>query len=189
MLASLRDARPAGPGYGTWNAGGEAEFATWREFLLAIADDEPHHRTAGWTRKLRSSPGGDAGLARYMAMLESVAIDDVQRCVVHSDLINRNVHVHGGTISGVFDWGCSLYGDQLFDLAWLEFWSPWHPNLDLTSLRVGPVDAAGSNIERRLLACLLYIGLGHIVYNAHLEDWPEVANVERRLAAVCEQFG
>ena len=121
----------------------------------------------------------------YLNKLDDVAIDDVPRSVVHSDLINRNVLVQAGSVAGVFDWGCSLYGDHLFDLAWFEFWSPWHPNLDLAPLRASLSDALGSNVERRLMASLLYIGLAHIVYNAHQEDWSGVESVERRLAEVC----
>ena len=25
-------------------------------------------------------------------------------------------------ISGIFDWGCSLCGDHLYELAWFDFW-------------------------------------------------------------------
>lgn len=185
MLSALRDASPIGTGFGMWDVSGNAEFSTWREFLLAIGGDEPHHRIAGWSHKLRTSAGGNAAFVRYLQQLDEVAVDDVPRSLVHSDLINRNVHVRGSQVTGVFDWGCSLYGDHLFDLSWFEFWSPWHPDLDLTPLLATLSSALGANLERRRLACLLYIGLAHIVYNAHLEDWSSVADVERRLAQLC----
>ena len=37
--------------------------------------------------------------------------------IVHSDLLNRNVLVHGGRMSGVIEWGNALYGDPLYDIA------------------------------------------------------------------------
>ena len=35
--------------------------------------------------------------------------------------------VDGGRITAVLDWGCSLYGDFLYELAWMQFWLPWYP--------------------------------------------------------------
>jgi hygromycin-B 4-O-kinase len=189
VLAALREAEPVGDGFGIWDHTGTAAHSTWRSFLMEIADDEPHHRIHGWSQKLRRSEGGGARFARFLHVLDEVAVDDVPRSIIHSDLINRNVHVQSSRVTGVFDWGCSAYGDHLFDLAWFEFWSPWHPNLDLVPLRATIADALGAQVEQRFLACLLYIGLAHIVYNAHLDNWPEVANVERRLAEVHGQFG
>ena len=168
-----------------WGADGRAEYASWRDFLLAIGDDEPHHRIAGWSSKLRESPGRDAALVHYLRELDALATNEVPRSVIHSDLINRNVHVEGDSVTGVFDWGCGAFGDHLFDLAWFEFWSPWHPNLDLAPLLASKSDALGRDIDRRYAACLLYIGLAHIVYNSHLEDWSGVADVESRLAQLC----
>ena len=51
------------------------------------------------------------------------------RHVIHMDLLNRNVLVSedGTRIEAVFDWGCSAYGDFLYDVAWFTFWAPWHP--------------------------------------------------------------
>lgn len=91
--------------------------------------------------------------------------------LVHADWINKNVHVHDGRIVGIFDWGCSRFSDHLYDLAWFEFWAPWHPELNVGLLRRALVDrwrAAGVDPLQnpdRLRACLLHIGLDHIVYN------------------------
>ncbi len=41
--------------------------------------------------------------------------------------------------------------------------------------------AVMSDRQRRLTVCHLYIGLDHLAYNAHLEDWGEVAAGEERL--------
>jgi aminoglycoside phosphotransferase (APT) family kinase protein len=84
-------------------------------------------------------------------------------------------------VTGVFDWGCSAYGDHLLELAWFDFWSPWHPALDLAPLMATTSIALGERVEQRYLACLLYIGLGHLAYNAHLEDWSALVGVEQRL--------
>ena len=76
----------------------------------------------------------------------------------------------------MFDWGCSLYGDHLYELAWFEFWAPWCPELDIPYLRSElerhwrAVGYAPADKEARLRACYLHIGLDHLAYNAFIED-------------------
>ncbi|MDH4168514.1 MAG: aminoglycoside phosphotransferase family protein [Acidimicrobiia bacterium] len=116
------------------------------------------------------------------------------RSLVHADLINGNVHVQGDSISGVFDWGCALYGDHLYDLAWLEFWSPWHWNLDVGRLRraLGRTwrrnggEPTGAN--RRLLACHRHIGLDHLAYSAHLGHQRAIVDVAHRMRTVTAEL-
>src|SRR5207302_3215091 len=50
-----------------------------------------------------------------------------ERHLVHSDLLNFNVLVHDERVAGVIDWGSALYGDFVWDIAWLTFWQPWYP--------------------------------------------------------------
>jgi hygromycin-B 4-O-kinase len=123
-------------------------------------------------------------------LLKSVANDSAPRCLIHGDLVNRNVLVDQDRISAVFDWGCSRYGDHLYDLAWFEFWAPWFPSLD--------IDLLGLELERRwralgyvphqrderLLACYLHIGLEHLAYNAYLGDIPALAATAERMQAL-----
>jgi hygromycin-B 4-O-kinase len=43
---------------------------------------------------------------------------------VHGDMVNHNVLVQDPRITAVIDWGNALYGDWLYDAAWLIFWWP-----------------------------------------------------------------
>ena len=178
------------PGWGSWDGAGRARCRSWREVLLTVGDDGPEHRTHGWRAALRASPGGDAAFLHWLRLLEDVATDDVPRSLLHRDLINRNVHFSDGRITGVFDWACGSYGDHLYDLAWFEFWAPWHPNLDVRLLR-DCLEArwrraghAWADVDRRLLACHLHIALDHLAYNAHLGDWRTLGQVDARVAAL-----
>ena len=78
--------------------------------------------------------------------------------------MNRNVLVQEERITAVFDWGCALYGDHLYDLAWFEFWAPWTPQLDIEHLKAQllrrwqEVGYAPEDKEARLTACYLHIG-------------------------------
>jgi hygromycin-B 4-O-kinase len=176
----------AASGFGGWGGDGQAPFAAWRDFLLRVGDDTPDRRTHGWRAKLATSPEDVAAFEWGYDLLARCASDSVQRYLVHCDLINRNVLVDSERITGVFDWGCSLYGDHLYDLAWFEFWAPWSPALDIGLLRAlleqrwREVGHWPEDMATRLRACYLHIGLDHLAYNAYLGDWPTlIATAER----------
>ena len=174
-------------GFGGWGAEGRASCASWSDHLLTVGEDTPERRTHGWRKRLAASPAGEAAFTWGFDLLERVASDAVPRCLVHCDLINRNVLVDDDRITAVFDWGCSLYGDHLYDLAWFEFWAPWHPQLDMHDLRSElerrwrEVGYAPADKESRLMSCYLHIGLDHLAYNAHLGDWSTLAATAERM--------
>ena len=95
--------------------------------------------------------------------------------------------VANARISGIFDWGCSLYGDHLYELAWFEFWGPWTPQLDVQYLRLKleerwrDVGYSPADKEARLMACYLHIGLDHLAYNAYLGDWATLLATAERM--------
>lgn len=178
---------PPKSGIGGWGGEGQAPYTAWSEHLLAVADDGPLRRTYGWTEKLATFPQGPDTFKWGFELLKGMASHAVPRCLVHCDLINRNVLVEKGKLSGVFDWGCALYGDHLYDLAWFEFWAPWYPKLDTTYLRSAlerhwtEVGYAPENKDSRLLACYLHIGLDHLAYNAYFENWSDLAETVKRM--------
>ncbi len=182
-------------GWGVWDGRGHARYAGWREFLLSVGDDSPLHRTHGWSQRLRNSPGGDAAFRWGYELLAEIAADNAPHNLVHCDLINRNVHVLDDKISGIFDWGCAMYGDHLYELALFEFWAPWHRELDIVSLhelvdqRWIAAGYATTERQERRLACLLHIGLQHLAYNAYLEDWTTLAQVEARMRVLVGERG
>ena len=175
-------------GYGDWNAVGDAPQQSWHEFLLAVDADVPTRRTYGWRQKLIASPIGDDLFRSGHARLAELSADlDVDRSVVHGDLINRNVFVIDARITGVLDWGCSFYGDFLYDIAWLQFWSPWFEALaamdpcEQVKDHYASIGLAVPNFDERLRCCMIHIGLDHLAYNAH------VGNI-KDLVAVAEQL-
>lgn len=177
------------PGYGNWDARGHARDASWAAFLLSIDADTPALRTHGWRRKLAESPLGDELFRAGHALLAQLAATlPTSRCIVHSDLINRNVLVSEERIAAIFDWGCSFYGDFLYDVAWLEFWSPWHPPLAAVDVRerarqhYAAIGLAVPELDARIRCCMLHIGLAHLAYNAHTGDHGALAATAERMA-------
>jgi hygromycin-B 4-O-kinase len=180
-------------GYGGWDESADAGHVSWREFLLGVDRDAPDRRTHGWRRRLIDAAGGDAVFrAGYekLALLVDAGAD--VRHVVHGDLINRNVLVADDCIAGVFDWGCSFYGDFLYDVAWFEFWAPWHEamaGLDLRRYAREHYAAIGLDVpdlDARLRGCMIHIGLDHLAYNAWAGQANDLAAVSERLLPLLE---
>jgi hygromycin-B 4-O-kinase len=182
---------PDASGYGIWNADGRAPYGSWREFLFSVDLDVRELRTHGWRQKLIDSPLGDASFVAGLEVLRELA-DGLtpERSVVHADLSNRNVLVDGDRITAVFDWGCSLYGDFLYDIAWLAFWEPWYPaltELDIRSRAREHYDAIGLDVpdfDVGIRACMLHIGLDHHAWNAITGDHATLALVADRTTSL-----
>jgi hygromycin-B 4-O-kinase len=188
-LDALRTADiSATAGFGGWGDGGDAPHPSWRAFLSTVDDDPPGHRTHGWRQRLLDSPVGDRSFRQAHArMLELAAAFPGERSLVHNDLLNRNALAAEGHVTAVLDWGCSIYGDFVYDLATLVFWSPWH-------MAIGASDPLGRakahyasigldvpDLDARLRCCSLHIGLEHLGYNAFLGDIEALRRVEARL--------
>lgn len=177
-------------GFGGWDADGHAANSSWRSRLLEVAEDRPDQRGYGWHETLATSAGGKATFDWGLDLLKQVADDAVPRSLLHCDLTNRNVLVKGDRITGVFDWGCSVYGDHLYDLARFEFWSPWHPQLDMEALRTAIEQRwmergySPENKVSRLKACYLHIGLEHLAYHAQLGNWTTLLEIAKRMRAL-----
>lgn len=175
-------------GFGRWAASGDAPFASWSSFLLAVEHGPaPISRISGWRERLAASPTRTGPFDRAYERLQHLAgrLPDV-RHLVHADLLNGNVLVSGATVSAVLDWGNALYGDFLYDVAWFELWSPWCPawhGIDFAAEAQRHFGARGIDVphfEARMTACLIQIGLDGQAYSAFKERWDDVEETARR---------
>ena len=176
-------------GYGIWAPDGTGPAASWAQALLAISHETA--RVPGWRAALAASPVGtgrfDLGYARLRELAEGLPDE---RHIVHGDLVNRNVLVQGPRITAVIDWGNALYGDWLYDAAWLIFWWPWFPQWQDIDI-VAELDQHWQQhgglpplLHRRLRACLVHIGLDAMAYNAYRRRWDDLARVTSQLSGL-----
>src|SRR5918995_2819024 len=195
LFAALDAARrvdcSASSGYGIWGADGNAPHQSWRAALLAIADDRPGERTHGWRERLIASPTGSGPFDEALARLEALIPDSApRRHLIHSDLLNYNVLVADSRISAVLDWGCAMYGDFLYDLAWFAFWAPWYAawrGIDFRREAARHYASTGLTVprfEERLTCCQIHIGLAAQAYNAFKERWDALEETAQRTIEV-----
>lgn len=187
-LAAMRTADLSdAAGFGGWRASGRAESPSWREWLLGIAERPATRGAPGWRELLKDSSTGVGPYERgYARMRELVDLCPEERHLVHDDLINFNVLVDGDRISAVLDWGSSIYGDFLYDIAKLAFYQPWYPawrNIDFAAEARGYYDAVGLEVPHfleRLTCYMLRIGIGDMAYSAFRKRWEQVESKARR---------
>ena len=185
-------------GYGTWGPDGRGPQRTWQEALLRKFDgDRPDSRIYGWRTALEQSPGGAKHFDSAFDVLAGLAERmPSERRVIHSDLLYHNVLVQGDKISAVLDWGNSMYGDHLYDAAWLLYCQPrfttW-PHVDLLGALRRHWEASGpapAELEARLLCYQIHIGLDAQSYNAYKRNWSELKlNTDQTMRLVEEARG
>jgi hygromycin-B 4-O-kinase len=179
-------------GFGLWRGSdGSAAYATWREALLAIATDPPSSRTHGWRERLAhfsdSMRAFECGYARIQKLVDACPNE---RHLLHSDLLNFNVLVQGDRVSAIFDWGASMYGDWLWDLAWITFWQPWYSawaEVDVRGAALAHFSSrglTGTRVEERLQCYELAIGLDGMAYQAFVGHVDNLAWTTRRVEAL-----
>ena len=179
-------------GFGVWRGDGSGPHPTWRAALLAVEDDPPDGRIHGWRQQLsRSAPGARAFERGYQQLRDLVDACPEERHLVHSDLLYYNVLVAGDRIVAVLDWGSSLYGDFLWDLAWFTFWQPWYawPSIDFvleTRRHFADIGLDVPRFAERVRCCELAIGLEGMAYQAFRERWTDVEATARRILAVID---
>ncbi len=175
MLITMREVDSSGThGYGGWDADGNGLFESFADQLLDVTRDDPKERGGGWSAFLSQHPYEQSVFDRGAEkMRELSAFLSTDRQLIHMDTINYNVNVVGHAINGIYDWGCAMWGDAIYDLAWFRFWNPWYPawaDLDIPGKLESMVGIEGDYSAERMMSCLLHIGIGHIRYNAFLGD-------------------
>lgn len=169
-------------GLGGWDMNGNGHFTSFADQLLDVANDSsPSERGGGWSERLRPHSHAQMVFDEGMIVLRDLVqhIPTVRQ-LIHQDTINYNVTVNQHQISGIFDWGCAMWGDALYDLAWFRFWNPWYPqwaSIGVPERLEHLVGTDGSHAGLRMRCYLLHIGLMHIRYNALIENWTAMNEV------------
>lgn len=180
-------------GYGVWRADGNAPHPTWRSALLAAGDEQPGSRVHGWKARLLAFPERARAFEQAVAALSGlVHFCPEARHLIHSDLLHYNVLVRGRRVTALLDWGSALYGDFLYDIAWLSFWSPWYPawrGVDVAAearRHYAAISLEIPHVAERLRCYAIHIGLDGQAYSAFRGRWDDVDATARRTRAMID---
>ncbi|MEZ4571776.1 MAG: aminoglycoside phosphotransferase family protein [Thermomicrobiales bacterium] len=165
----------ASTGYGDWGGDGNGGYGSWQEFLAAIIENHDAGYFANWHRYFEDSfLERDVFERVYERMLRLAERCPNMRKLVHNDYQFENVLADGERISGVIDWANALYGDPLYDVAWLG-WISTHPGwwfdegMEILRARFG--DAPDFDV--RIACCELHIGLDHFRFYARNDRYDD----------------
>lgn len=194
-LDALRNANISeSAGYGLWDSSGRGAYGSWHNFILDVEHDRPESRIHGWHDHMRDFPHAEAafrvGLTKLQSLVHTCPED---RHVIHGDLLHRNVFVRSAAISGVIDWGCSMYGDFLYDVAMFSFWSIWFPALahvDFPAEALAHYQRMGTsvpNFQQRMQCYQLHIGLSSLAYSILKQRPKNVQFIAHRIMEVAQQ--
>jgi hygromycin-B 4-O-kinase len=180
VLDEIRSVDLAGTtGFGIWRPDGTAPYSGWAQSLLGVGEDKP--RLPGWRDALAASPIGMGPFEQGLRQLQELVADlSDERELIHGDLLSRNILVSGNAVAGVLDWGNSMYGDSLYDAAWLIFCWPLYPQWKSFDIRahirdhlcIGGRPPAG--FDERIHTYEIHIALGAVAHCAFRERWDEV---------------
>jgi hygromycin-B 4-O-kinase len=177
-------------GYGMWDSQGNGSHRTWKEYLLGVDRDVPGERISGWRDALRNSPKGEGPYQEALSRLnELVGYCPEIRTLVHSDL-HLNMLVQDGNVTGVIDWGCSLYGDFLYEHARFAFLSTYYEatkEIDFIAQTRAHLESQSVDLEHfeeRMLAYQIHVGLQAQIYEAFINDHSWLALSADRLVSL-----
>jgi hygromycin-B 4-O-kinase len=168
-LDALQSVPMPGRGFGIWDGpSGDAPCDTWSGYLISTRDRDDA-RLAGWRSALAAHPEVEQLFFRGFERLAVAAASlPTHRNAVHSDLLYGNVLVdQRNNISAMFDWGCSLAGDPVYDAAWVRVWAPFHPGIEPTYVtELARFTFGDDDLEHRMRAYEMHILLAGIQYQA-----------------------
>jgi hygromycin-B 4-O-kinase len=173
-----------GRGYGTFGDDGAGPFASWRESLAAIREEEEPRGFYGKWHHLFA----DSFLERdlfdkvYGRMTELLEHCPAERRLVHGGYDLSNVVGHEGRITGVLDWVDARYGDFLYDVAGLDFWTPGEGYAERCKSRYAAGVGVPPAYEERLLCYQCHHALDALRFNARTGDRDGYAWVRNRIA-------
>jgi hygromycin-B 4-O-kinase len=171
-----------GDGYGQWREPGHGNQPSWRRFLEMVIEEETEGFFAGWHQLFTESfLERDLYEATYRRMLELAACCPEERRILHGDFGFDNVLATGDRIIGVIDWSGLAYGDFVYDLARIDFFSA---NPAVTKLLRERYAATTPHYAERLACYQCWTGLNGLKFYAKANARPSYEWTKQRIAAI-----
>lgn len=161
---AIRNTKIEGNGkFGDWDSKGDAEFDSWKEFIVGKKDDVYKNWEKLYKSTFLEREPVEKITKRINNLLEYLP---EQRHLIHGDYGGNNMTGTKEKITGVLDWGESKYGDSIYDISWLEFYFEDIPYGKISYKHYREIGLDCKNFKERLLCYQLHLGLGGIGFFA-----------------------
>lgn len=172
LLATLDRIHACGVGddapAGSIDEHGRGQATSWRAHLAAVREEQSEGTFYGrwhrlFTEGILERDLFDAAYARMAALLPYCP---EERRLVHGDYGFSNVLAQEGRVTAVLDWANAIYGDPLFDLAWLIAFPSAVDYAALARAHLTARAPGEPHVEARLRCYQYWIGLESLRYSA-----------------------
>ena len=178
-------------GYGYINKNGIGQSKSWRQYLqyLSIIKQEfpvgfHEYWQALFQDSLLEKSVFDTVYAKLLSLLDFCP---EERYLLHGDYGFDNLLAHEGRITGVLDWAISQYGDFLYDVAYLHFFSTHNNFLKLFSEFYANKNRSIPYFNERMMCYSCFIGLNTIHFYATAQLQKEYVWARERILALIAQ--
>jgi hygromycin-B 4-O-kinase len=177
VLDEIHATPPTGKGYGSWEPNGKGESNSWRD---EIGHSQPRRND----ELLSSIDLYDHDFHERLQNQIATLLDycPEERTLVHADFGFDNVVSDGDNITGVIDWEHSMYGDPLYDEAWLSFWGEHQGYEEEFRKHYTSQGRLPKNYDERVLCYKLLIGQTTMTFFARSQQ-PEKYEATKQILA------
>ncbi|MHA1954841.1 MAG: aminoglycoside phosphotransferase family protein [Candidatus Heimdallarchaeaceae archaeon] len=151
--------------FGKWTKFEQTSYKSWKNYILDFMNGQKVY----WN-KIFSNGIFEKELHQTLSkeIEELLEYSSEKRHLVHGDYGYDNVlATPQGKITGVIDWEHSMFGDFVYDIAWLDFWGFVQENnywKIYKRIYEKIYDDKIVNYDERLRCYRLYIGLGALAF-------------------------
>jgi hygromycin-B 4-O-kinase len=164
-------------GYGNFSEQGIGIVKDWPSYLRRVREEEAEESFYGKWHSLFETTFLEKAFFDYIyAQMESLLVYcPNERFLVHGNYGYGNLMLdaQSGQVTGVIDWADAKFGDFLYDVAWLDFWSP-SPTIDFARLFTDYYAAQKNPVvhfTERVLCYTCFIGLDSLRFFAKKKDF------------------
>jgi hygromycin-B 4-O-kinase len=147
-------------GYGKWQDWSKASFSSMKEHLLDLIEKQKIYTNRQYSTGIYEIDLYEQGRRKILEFCEFCS---PKRYLVHADYGYDNVLAdEEGNINAIFDWEHSLFGDFVYDIAWIDFWC-FRPKNTYSELYYKKYKDSRNldfdNYDKRLQCYKLFIGM------------------------------
>ncbi len=159
-------------GYGLLDGMGNGTAPSWRSSLSMIREEDPEWDFYGKWHVLFETTFLERDLFDkvYGRMVRLLEFCPDERYLIHGGYGFQNVLVHDAQVTGVVGWMDARYGDFVYDIAWLDYFSPQHNHAQLYSEYYMRRGLSIPNLKERLLCYMSYNALDGMRFFAKTND-------------------